>query len=60
MSQFVPSTDGMTRERYDYLNRTMESRLTPEEVAAGWHFCLDWDGMLIHKTWPEAECCACQ
>jgi hypothetical protein len=52
--------NGMTRERYGYLTRTLEARLTPEEVAAGWHFCLDWDSMLIHKNWPEAECCTCQ
>lgn len=33
--------------------------LTPEEVEAGWHFCPDWDGMLIHPNSPEGACCLC-
>lgn len=34
-------------------------QLTPVEAADGWHFCLDWDGMLIHPTDEEGECCTC-
>lgn len=33
--------------------------LSPEEIAAGWHFCHDWDYMLIHTTWPENDGCLC-
>lgn len=50
----------MTKERYRELNRDMEARLTPEEIEEGWLFCCcEWDGLLIHKTHPEAECCHC-
>jgi len=27
---------------------------------AGWHFCPDWDFMLIGPEWPEMECCTCK
>lgn len=50
----------MTPERHRELEGNLQLRLTPEEVAEGWHFCVEWDGMLIHKDWPEAECCTCR
>ncbi len=51
----------MKRERYNELSRNMKLKLTDEEVADGWHFCYsEWDDMLIHKNWPEAECCNCR
>lgn len=49
----------MTPERYKELNRTGEE-LAPEEVREGWHYCADWDGLLIHPKFPEAECCSCE
>jgi len=33
--------------------------LTEAEKAEGWHFCLEWDGMLCHPDSPEAEVCGC-
>lgn len=33
--------------------------LTQEEMRDGWHFSEEWDGMLIHKTSPEADACGC-
>lgn len=48
----------MTRERYVHLERTGEP-LTEQEVANGWHYCDDWDGMLIHRFHPEMEGCTC-
>jgi len=33
-------------------------KLTEEEQRE-WHFCWDWDGLLIHKDHPEFECCVC-
>lgn len=48
----------MTPERYKELETT-DHPLTKEEVAEGWHFCPDWDEMLIHQSWPEKECCLC-
>jgi hypothetical protein len=34
--------------------------LTEAEVKEGWHFCPEWDFLLIHPDDPEAECCDCQ
>jgi hypothetical protein len=54
----------MTNERYHYLisKEAMDKNetLTKEEAEEGWHFCWDWDGLLIHKDDPEAECCTCK
>lgn len=49
----------MTSARYMELSGDMDLSLTPEEFAAGWHFCNDWDGLLIHASDPEAEACLC-
>ena len=51
----------MTRERYDYLMRDTKSELTDAEVNAGWHFCYDFDGLLVNHLdgGPEAACCTC-
>lgn len=50
---------GMTKERYRELDGDYELALTPEEVKAGWHFCPDWDYMLIHNLDIEIEGCCC-
>ena len=49
----------MDLNRYVQLTRTHEANLTEKEVKDGWHFCCEWDGMLIHSSHPEAECCYC-
>lgn len=49
----------MTRERMEYLHKNIEAKLTKEEIKEGYFFCCTWDGMLIHKTDPEAKCCGC-
>lgn len=51
-----PKVD-ISEERYRKL-MSGES-LTPEEIADGWHFCCEWDGLLIHPSWREARVCAC-
>lgn len=33
--------------------------LTDAERRDGWHFCCEWDGLLIHPTHPEFEACDC-
>jgi len=33
--------------------------LTEEEKKEGWHFCLDWDFMLIGPGMSELEKCGC-
>ena len=49
----------MERERYLAVQRGDEE-LTEQEIADGWHFCWEWDEMLIHPSWPEAEACTCE
>ena len=36
-----------------------DGELTKEEIEEGWHFCIEWDGLLIKRGDPEAECCNC-
>ena len=33
--------------------------LTDSEVAEGWHFCPEWDEMLVGPGMPELESCSC-
>lgn len=33
--------------------------LTFEELKDGWHFCYEWDEMLIGPGMPECEACLC-
>ena len=56
----MPSGPGMSHNRYMELSNDLALHLTKAEYDAGWHFCFDWDGMLIHKDWPEADCCTCR
>lgn len=49
----------MNRTRYVELTTNCDLDLTLEENKAGWVFCCEWDGLLIHKDDPEAECCTC-
>lgn len=50
----------MDMKRYSELNRDMDAKLTPEELAEGYWFCgCEWDGLLIHKDDMEAKYCGC-
>lgn len=49
----------MGATRWERLERGVDSGLTKEDIKSGWHFCCDWDGMLIHETWTESICCRC-
>lgn len=50
----------MKEERRRQLELDPNAKLTQEEIDAGWFFCCDWDGMLMHKTSYEAQnCCSC-
>lgn len=33
--------------------------LTEQEIIEGWHFCPDWDYLLIGPMTPEMEACTC-
>jgi len=48
----------VNRERYIELDRTGEG-LTKEEWEAGWHWCKEWDGMLVGPDTDEALVCSC-
>lgn len=49
----------MTPERRRQLDDDFDLKLTQEELDQGYHFCCEWDGLLIHKDDPESECCLC-
>lgn len=51
----------MTNERYRELNADQTTTLTPDEFDLGWHFCYDWDGLLVNAYDDEGEgsCCTC-
>lgn len=49
----------MNQDRYRELDR-FGSSLTEEEVKEGWHYCPDWDAMLIGPSMPEEmKACLC-
>lgn len=48
----------MDRERYIELDNS-GTGLTKEEWEAGWHWCYEWDGMLVGPNTHEATCCTC-
>lgn len=47
----------MTPERYAEACTT--GKLTQEEIDEGYHFCLEWDLLLIHRDDPEFDVCIC-
>ena len=51
----------MTPERARELNSRDSGRLTVDEMRQGWHFCWDWDGLLVNVNDTEGEgaCCTC-
>lgn len=50
---------GITDERWRYLEANQMARLTDDEIEAGWHFCYDWDGLLVNRYDTEGEGAAC-
>ena len=38
---------GMNADRFDFLMRYETARLTEEEIQDGWHFCQEYDGLLM-------------
>lgn len=50
----------MDKERYEWLMSAESASVTPEEYAAGWHFCPEMDGCLMGPgTWGEGDKCFC-
>ncbi len=48
----------MTRERYTEL-MVKGKQVTNEEYQEGWHFCSDWDLLLVGPGMPEEQVCNC-
>ncbi|MBE9561778.1 MAG: hypothetical protein IMF12_02780 [Proteobacteria bacterium] len=48
----------MNNERYYQLDKSGDPP-TMEEWNQGWHYCPEWDFMLVGPSVPEWECCAC-
>ena len=36
------------------------TNLTEGEIKSGWHFCPNWDGLLIGPGMDEMEACGCK
>ena len=50
----------MTDERWLFLEINKDAKLTKEELAAGWHWCPDWDYLLVGPGMDEfIEGCNC-
>lgn len=48
----------MTGKRYEELTNELVD-LTDEEFKQGWHFCLNFDGLLIGPGMLEMTVCSC-
>lgn len=56
---------GMTQERFDFLMQPFDDEdfivmLTADELKNGWHWCDEWDGLLIHTDDVEFKHCKCE
>lgn len=49
----------MTPERYKQLTDTDDYQLTPDEIALGWHWCNEFDGLLVGPGSHELKFCKC-
>ncbi len=50
----------MTDQRFELLMKSQTEQLTEAEIAEGWHFCPDWDGLLVQQgDFQAGEFCLC-
>lgn len=49
----------MTAERWQQLMADDSLHLTMKEHLLGWHFCVEYDGLLISPTMGEWHTCQC-
>jgi hypothetical protein len=49
----------MTKERYNSLMWQNKSELTDSEIQEGWHWCNEFDGLLVGPGSFELNCCRC-
>ncbi len=50
----------MTDARWKELMESNDLPLTKEEIAEGWHWCNEFDGLLIGPEDGAMECCTCK
>lgn len=51
----------MTKERYNFLSNDEQGvELTEEEIKEGWHYCSEFDFLLIHPSHEEYKYCLCE
>lgn len=48
----------MPNDRYIRIMQE-EEELTPDDIAEGWHFCHDFDGLLVGPGMGERAHCHC-
>lgn len=51
-----PPEKTMSDERWFCLMADDDLKLTEQELADGWHFCWDWDGLLTCSKDPDFQC----
>ena len=51
--------EGMTKERWVYLMMNDNEPLTKEEIKLGWHFCPEFDELLVGPGMGEMKICTC-
>ena len=49
----------MNDDRFKALMTDESTELTPAEIIEGWHFCWEFDGLLVAPSSEEFECCTC-
>lgn len=49
----------MTNERWNELSNDDSLKLTTDEISLGWHFCCEFDGLLVGPGSGELNCCSC-
>lgn len=49
----------MKNERWKQLSKDCSLNLTQEEIGLGWHFCDEFDGLLVGPESSELGCCHC-
>lgn len=49
----------MTEQRWIQVFENYEEKLTKEELRRGFHFCREFDGLLVGPTMGEWENCEC-
>lgn len=49
----------MDDKRYYYLETNIDAKLTKEEISEGWHWCCEFDYLLVGPRMQEQEYCLC-